>query len=587
MAIQRYDIRRPETGEFEVRYWSPINTPVLDSDGEVTLIIHRVEDVTDYVRLKNARIEQDHLAKAQEDRTAKMEAELVRRAEEILTTRKSLEERDEHNLHLRSIIEAMPDGVIVATPQGRITLANAKAQALYGYSEKELLDRCFSGLQSRCDADSGQSHDNRDLPWPPGAQVDLPPISWMRRKDGAEFPAHVAVNGMKIGGIDLTIYAVRDITKLVEAEEQRRSSEARYRSVLDGMLEAAQVLSFDWRYLYLNDAAAGSARQDKAEMLGQTVMERFPGFEQTEMYRVLNECMQQRTARLSEFEFVYPDGAVSWYVFSIQPVKEGLFVLALDVTDRKLSEFKIQKLNALLDQRVRDRTAELEAVNQELESFSYSISHDLRAPLRHIQGYVEMLMRSTQGAVSATAEHYMSVIAEASTEMSQLIDDLLAFSRMGRVEFQGHTVALERLAEEVVADLQLEIGARTIRWRIKPLPRAFGDEAMLKLVFSNLIGNAVKYTRGREISEIEIGALDGKGGEVVLYVKDNGAGFDMKYAHKLFGVFQRLHLAEEFEGTGIGLAIVRRVITRHGGRTWAEGELGKGATFYFSLRKAM
>jgi light-regulated signal transduction histidine kinase (bacteriophytochrome) len=237
-------------------------------------------------------------------------------------------------------------------------------------------------------------------------------------------------------------------------------------------------------------------------------------------------------------------------------------------------------------QKVQAANQQLEAANKELEAFSYSVSHDLRAPLRHVQGYVEMLGRATEGQLSDKARRYLKTITDASAEMGQLIDDLLAFSRMGRVEMQETRVSLDTLVQDTVRSLEMMTTGRNIAWKIGLLPQVLGDPATLKQVLANLVGNAVKYSRQRDPAEIEIGYAGEEDGQAIIFVRDNGAGFDMKYAQKLFGVFHRLHRAEEFEGTGIGLAIVRRIIDRHGGRTWAEGELNKGATFYFTLKPA-
>jgi signal transduction histidine kinase len=263
-----------------------------------------------------------------------------------------------------------------------------------------------------------------------------------------------------------------------------------------------------------------------------------------------------------------------------------LRVYNTDITERKRAEDKIQRLNLELEQRVHERTAQLEAANRELESFSYSVSHDLRAPLRHVHGYVEMLKRSAEGQLGEKAQRYLQTIGDASVEMGQLIDDLLEFSRVGRVELRENPVELRHLVDETIRGLEMATQGRTIDWKIGPLPTVLGDPATLKQVFANLIGNAIKYTQKRDRAEIEIGSTGQKEGRVILFVRDNGAGFDMQYAHKLFGVFQRLHRAEEFEGTGIGLATVRRVVQRHGGETWAQGALEKGATFYFTLKLA-
>ena len=228
--------------------------------------------------------------------------------------------------------------------------------------------------------------------------------------------------------------------------------------------------------------------------------------------------------------------------------------------------------------------AKLEAANQELESFSYSVSHDLRSPLRHIEGYVAMLIEDAEGKLSAEAQRYLKVIVEASRHMSELIDDLLAFSRMGRAEMRETRVELHALAQEAIRDLEMATRGRNIGWTIAPLPTVTGDRAMLKQALANLLGNAVKYTRPRDPAQIEMGCAGEEDGRAILFVRDNGVGFDMQYADKLFGVFQRLHRADEFEGTGIGLASVRRIIARHGGRIWAEGKTGEGATFYFTMK---
>jgi signal transduction histidine kinase len=257
--------------------------------------------------------------------------------------------------------------------------------------------------------------------------------------------------------------------------------------------------------------------------------------------------------------------------------------LQVELAERKQAEAEVRRLNQELEQRVLQRTAQLEAANKELESFAYSVSHDLRAPLRHIDGFIGLLQRHNPSALDDQSQRYVKTIADAATRMGQLIDDLLAFSRMGRTEMSTRPVALADLVREAIEELRPETEDREIHWRIADLPVVSGDRAMLRLVLVNLIGNAVKFTRSRESADIEIGCQSDLDTDVAIFVRDNGVGFDMAYADKLFGVFQRLHRAEDFEGTGIGLATVRRIIARHGGRTWAEGQLNQGATFYFSL----
>ncbi len=245
---------------------------------------------------------------------------------------------------------------------------------------------------------------------------------------------------------------------------------------------------------------------------------------------------------------------------------------------------EIRALNAQLEQRVRERTSQLDGANKELESFAYSVSHDLRAPLRHISGFSEMLASRSSDQLDEKGRHYVGVITSSVRQMGDLIDDLLQFSRTGRAELQITEVDMSELLREAMQPLAPMCAGREMVWSIDALPGVRGDPALLRQVWANLLDNAVKYTRGRSPARIEVSTGDGDGlMEDVFVVRDNGVGFDMQYAHKLFGVFQRLHSSTEFEGTGIGLANVQRIVHRHGGRAWAEGELGKGASFYFAL----
>jgi PAS domain S-box-containing protein len=672
---------------------------------------------------------------------------------------------------------------------------------------------------------------------------------------------------------------LRAIRYAVERHRGRQAlseSEARYHSTLDNMMEGCQIIDFDWRYIYVNEMAVRHGRQSKENLLGRTMMEAYPGIENTEMFDFLRRCMEEREPQLMENEFTYPDGAHGWFELSIQPVPEGVFILSMDITTRKLAdaalreseeklrlfiehapaalamfdcemrylaisrrwvakhqlrekdligrshyeifpdiperwkaahrlgmqgevvrddedefiladgtlqwqkwevrpwytageeiggivifseditdqkraekalrryagrleainhlnrvisssldanqvyktlveemqrlvgfdrsaivllddahqhwqivnqwargkmiiqaevwypvensavswivahrqawlereigeEFEwfetrllrqeglrsrlllplilqdevigvltlasrepgkyseddravlqpladqmtivihnadlyaqIQRYAGELEQRVAERTAQLEAVNHELEAFTYSASHDLRAPLRHIAGYVEMLVESVGNALDDEQRRYLSVISDSAARMGNLIDDLLEFSRMSRTEVNITQVDFDVLVREIVQELSADVQEREVSWQINPLPAVFGDRALLRQVWLNLISNALKYTRPQARAEITIAwtMLDN---ENVFSIRDNGVGFNMKYVDRLFGVFQRLHRADQFEGTGIGLAIVERIIKRHGGRVWAEGSVDGGATFLFSL----
>ena len=243
-----------------------------------------------------------------------------------------------------------------------------------------------------------------------------------------------------------------------------------------------------------------------------------------------------------------------------------------DVTERRRVATELQSRGELLL-----------AANKELEAFSYSVSHDLRAPLRHIDGYAALLSKAAGDALNDKARHYLHTISSSAKQMGHLIDDLLVFSRMGRQDMLHTTVSLDQLIKTVLHDLRLDLQGRAISWTMHPLPNVSGDPAMLRQVFINLVSNAIKFTATRPEAKIEIGVAEESSSDVEIFVRDNGVGFDMQYVNKLFGVFQRLHRNDEFEGTGIGLANVRRIIHRHGGRTWAEGAVGQGATFSFSL----
>jgi len=252
-----------------------------------------------------------------------------------------------------------------------------------------------------------------------------------------------------------------------------------------------------------------------------------------------------------------------------------------DITARKSWEEEMQALNHELAR----RSAALEASNKELEAFAYSISHDLRAPLRHTAGFAELLRKSAAASLDEKSQHYLAMIMEAAKRMGSLIDDLLAFSRISRAQTHYSNLSLQQLVQEAIAEVGQDAGDHQITWKIDPLPDWYGDRPMLRLALVNLISNAVKFSRTRSQANIEIGCTEHDRDHVVLFVRDNGVGFDMKYSNKLFGVFQRLHPQEAFEGTGIGLATVQRIVHRHGGRIWAEGTVGGGATFYFSLSK--
>jgi PAS domain S-box-containing protein len=480
MAVQKYDIRRPaaEGGGFEEGYWSPVNSPVCGADNEVAFIIHRVEDVTEFVRLKQRGEEQREATKELRRRAEKMESEIFQRAQELQNVNQrqrrankalaaEIIERKRVEATLRAseerfriLVENVKDYAIFGLDwQGRVLSWNAGAEAINGYRAEEIVGQHFSRFYPQEAIDRGWPDEELRKAAADGRCEDE---GWRIRKDGSRFWANV------------TITALRDASgKLI-----------------------------------------------------------------------------------------------------------GFSKVSRDLTERKAAEEKLAAFNEQLQRTNR----ELEAANKELEAFSYSVSHDLRTPLRAIDGFSQILLEEHSAALPPEAQEFLRDVRANTQQMGQLVDDLLALSRLGRQPLNTQPTEPAAIVHRCFEELHKELAGRRVEIVVGDLPVCTADPALLKQVWMNLLSNAVKYTSHRAAARIEVGgALEESTSHSLYFVKDNGVGFDMRYVHKLFGVFQRLHLAEEYEGTGVGLAIVQRIIQRHGGRVWAEAQPDQGATFFFTL----
>jgi signal transduction histidine kinase len=374
------------------------------------------------------------------------------------------------------------------------------------------------------------------------------------------------------------------------ADDALRDSEARFRSLFENMLEGFAYCRMlfeggrprDFIYLHVNEAFGRLT--GLKNVVGRRVSEVIAGIRDTdaELFEIYGRVAA--AGQPEKFER-YVQALKMWFSISVYCPAPEHFVAVFDViTARKEAEEQVRQLNLELEERVRQRTAQLEAANKELEAFSYSVSHDLRAPLRAIDGFAAILVEDHAGRLDPEGRRVVEVIHQEATRMGRLIDDLLAFFRASRGEVRSAAIEITSLARAVFAECADRAPDRKIRLRLDALHPALGDPSLIRQVLTNLISNAIKYTKPRAEAEIELGSRV-EGNENVYWIKDNGVGFDPKYTGKLFGIFQRLHSDDQFEGTGVGLALIQRIVLRHGGRVWAEGKLNEGAGFYFTLRR--
>jgi PAS domain S-box-containing protein len=530
----------------------------------------------------------------------------------VLNRRSMIELRKNEQMFER-LFENAPDATILVNQAGKIVRANAHVESLFLCSRGELIGKSVEQIMpERYRARHGE-HMARFFANPQSRAMGVGLELFALRSDGTEFPVDIMLSPVETDKGLKTLAVVRDITDRKRMEQMHLQFRALFESVPGSYL----VLKPDLTIAAASDAYLKSTMTTREAILGRGLFEVFPDNPndiaatgtrnlRASLNRVL-ETKTPDTMAIQKYDVRRPDGTfeerywspVNSPVLGADGEIEYLVHRVEDVTDFVKHKHagparfengvraKVGQMEAEIfrsSNEVQSANERLREANEELEAFSYSVSHDLRAPLRHIDGFVDRLSKSPAVTADEKNKRYLGIISQSARHMGNLIDDLLVFSRMGRAEMRQTKVDLAAMVNSVIEGMTEETKNRNIVFNTHDLPIVHGDPIMLQQVFANLIGNAVKYTRTRERAEIEITATETPE-EFIVLVRDNGVGFDMEYAHKLFGVFQRLHRAEEFEGTGIGLANVRRIIQRHHGRTWAEGKINEGATVYFSLPK--
>jgi PAS domain S-box-containing protein len=539
----------------------------------------------------------------------------------VLESNRDITKLKNEEKRFENLLEAAPDAIIIVNGAGIIQIINAQTEKMFGYLRGELVGMPVEILVPHSVHSKHSAH--RDAysqapqPRSMGAGLNL----HGRRKDGTEFPVEISLSPIDTAEGTLISSSIRDVTERKKFELKLKETEQRFRLLVEGVKDYAiigldpQGLISSWnrgaerikgysageiigKHLSCFYPADDVARNLPGELLGRAAKD---GVVEQEGWRVRKDgtqfwadvlitALRDDAGQLLGFAKITRDATERRNLeqelrnaneFLEHRVSQRTSELAAVNTQLRSRQSEISALNDSLEARVAERTAELVRTNSELEAFSYSVSHDLRTPLRHVDGFARILKEEYAAELPAEGHRFLERILNSTTHMGHLIDDLLNLARIGRKEIKRLDTQMSNLVKQALSDLRPEED-RTIEWRVDLLPTLNCDPGLIKLVFINLLANASKFTRTRPSAVIEVGSCL-TDGIFTLFVRDNGVGFDPKYADKLFGVFQRLHRQEDFEGTGIGLATVQRIIHRHGGRIWAESSPGNGATFYFTL----